>query len=510
MTHLNKTRAQLIAQMEALDQERQQVQRALQERDHLYRLLVENSLGLMCVHDLDGVLLAINPAAAQSLGYRPEEGIGRSLREFLAPSVRHLFDAYLARIRQHSTDSGLLRLVAKDGRERVWEYRNVRYDEPGSPARVLGHALDITERIAAEHALKESEERFRLIAENARDMIALMDLEWRFVYVSPSCTAILGYSLQTLQAMNALDLVHPDDFLNVPDWRNTSPAFFEFRVRRMDGSWIWLEGSSAMVTWKGAPHIVGIARDITERKWADEERARLHGELAERERRLQDLVGRLLMAQEEERRRVAYEVHDGLAAVAASAHQHLQAFARHHRPRSTGAREEFDRALELVQRTVREARRVVANLRPTTLDDFGLAAALRLQVEELRTEGWHVTYQEALGAERLPSLVETALFRVAQEALTNARKHAHTAEVCVTLERTGAEVRLVVEDAGRGFVPEAIMPGTADGERVGLPGMRERVAMLGGHCVVESQPGAGTRVSVAVPLEPPAAGHSVN
>ena len=93
MTHLHKTRAQLIAELEALDQERQRVQRAFQERDHLYRLLVENSLGLMCVHDLDGVLLAINPAAAQSLGYRPEEGIGRSLREFLAPSVRHLFDA---------------------------------------------------------------------------------------------------------------------------------------------------------------------------------------------------------------------------------------------------------------------------------------------------------------------------------------------------------------------------------------------------------------------------------
>jgi signal transduction histidine kinase len=159
---------------------------------------------------------------------------------------------------------------------------------------------------------------------------------------------------------------------------------------------------------------------------------------------------------------------------------------------------------------VREARRVVANLRPTTLDDFGLAAALHLQVEELRAEGWHVTYQEALGPVRLSPLVETALFRVAQEALTNARKHAQTTEVRVQLERAGAEVRLVVEDAGRGFVPEAIMPGTADGERVGLPGMRERVAMLGGYCVVESHPSAGTRVSVAVPLEPPAADHSVN
>src|SRR5918912_2397688 len=170
------------------------------------------------------------------------------------------------------------------------------------------------------------------------------------------------------------------------------------------------------------------------------ERARLYRELAERERQLQDLVGRLLVAQEEERRRVAYEVHDDLAAVAASAHQHLQAFARHHRPRSSAAREEFDRALELAQRTVRETRRVVANLRPTTLDDFGLAAALRLQVEELRAQGWHVTYQEALGAERLPPLMETALFRVAQEALTNARKHAQTTAVRMRVERAEREV----------------------------------------------------------------------
>jgi signal transduction histidine kinase len=235
---------------------------------------------------------------------------------------------------------------------------------------------------------------------------------------------------------------------------------------------------------------VAIWRDVTERKRLEDERARLYRELAEH----------LLAAQEAERRRVAYEVHDDLAAVAASAHQHLQAFARHHRPRSPRARAEFDRGLELAQRTVREARRVMAHLRPTTLHDLGLAEALRLQVEELRMEGWHVTYQEALGAERLPPLMETALFRVAQEALTNARKHAQTTAVHMRVERAEREVRLVVEDEGRGFVPEAIMPGTADGERVGLPGMRERVAMLGGHCVVESQPGAGTRVSVVVPL----------
>ena len=103
--------------------------RAPQQQLSLYRLLVENSLGLMCVHDLDGRLLTINPAAAESLGYRAEDSIGRNIRDFIAPSVRHLFDEYLERIRANTVDSGDMRLLAKDGTERIWLYRNVRYEE---------------------------------------------------------------------------------------------------------------------------------------------------------------------------------------------------------------------------------------------------------------------------------------------------------------------------------------------------------------------------------------------
>src|SRR5262245_33865196 len=129
----------------------------LDRSEKRYRHLVENSLGLICTHDLDGVVLSVNPAAANSLGYEPRDGIGRNLREFLSPSTRHRFDLYLARMREHAHDSGVMRVLRKDGTERLWLYRNVLYIEPGVRPYVLGHAIDITERAAAEAAVRQSQ-----------------------------------------------------------------------------------------------------------------------------------------------------------------------------------------------------------------------------------------------------------------------------------------------------------------------------------------------------------------
>ncbi|HKE87545.1 MAG TPA: ATP-binding protein, partial [Vicinamibacterales bacterium] len=129
----------------------------LDARERRYRQLVENSLGLICTHDLNGVLLSVNPAAAGSLGYEPQDAIGRNLRDFLAPNTRHLFGDYLGRIRERSRDSGLMRVVRRDGSERLWLYRNVLVVEPGTPPYVIGHGIDVTERATAEAALRKNQ-----------------------------------------------------------------------------------------------------------------------------------------------------------------------------------------------------------------------------------------------------------------------------------------------------------------------------------------------------------------
>ena len=230
------------------------------------------------------------------------------------------------------------------------------------------------------------------------------------------------------------------------------------------------------------------------------ENARLYRELAERERLLEDLVGKLLEAHEEERRHVAYEVHDGLAQVATAAHQRLQTFARRFPPTSDKARNELNRILELVQHTVGDARRVISDLRLTTLNDFGLAAALRQEMEMLVSDGWRVEYEEEFGSERLPAKVEIGLFRIAKEALTNVRKHAQTNRVRIALKRREDLVDLEVRDWGRGFAPHSLERRAGPGERVGLSGMRERIGLLGGELKVSSRPGEGTSITAYLPL----------
>ena len=166
MSDTKKTKQQLIQELLACRQQldksqtqedrHKKTRKALCESEQRYRHLVENSLGLICIHDLQGILLTVNPAAALALGYQPGEGVGCSLKEFLSPSVQPFFATYLGRICRNQTDSGTMRVVTKTGQERLWMYRNVRCEEKGRPAYVVGHAIDITEWEQAKDALQRA------------------------------------------------------------------------------------------------------------------------------------------------------------------------------------------------------------------------------------------------------------------------------------------------------------------------------------------------------------------
>ncbi len=160
-----------------------------------YRRFAENSLGLMCSHDLDGILLWINPAAANSLGYSPAETVGTRLDYYLAPEIRPLFASYLARIRERGTDSGRVRLHAKDGDQRLWMYRNILTDEPQLPLHVFGHAVDITEQFRAEQALEN-------LFEQAPVGYLDLDACGKVRRINDAACKLLGYSKQEFLAQH--------------------------------------------------------------------------------------------------------------------------------------------------------------------------------------------------------------------------------------------------------------------------------------------------------------------
>jgi len=230
------------------------------------------------------------------------------------------------------------------------------------------------------------------------------------------------------------------------------------------------------------------------------EHAALFRELARKESALQVVVAGTIEAQEEERRRVAMEIHDGVMQQLISIWYRMNAVEGSLDRDPLTARRELETAKTLIDEALDEARAAIYDLRPTTLDDFGLGPALEVLVRRAFDEQSDVLVSTHL-MDPIPSHVETALYRLAQEAINNIRKHAGPCSVRIELRSDSAgEVEMTVNDTGEGFDfrgYEEARPQTS----YGLLGMRERVALLGGCLDMFSSPGAGTSVHVRVPLD---------
>ena len=511
-------------------------QESLRRSEERFRLLVEGVKDYaIFMLDPEGRVASWNEGAERINGYRAGEIVGE-----------HFSTLYTKEDVESGHPQEELRVAAAEGR---YEEEGLRVRRDGSTfwASVVITALrdeggrlrgfskvtrDITERKRAEERLRRSLDSLLALYEAGqvlgstleREQIGseLLGITQRVSALSAACIDLLDEDQQlcTLHSIGSEELWRrvrsgPEAAAARREALQTGePRSFELQPShaeetRLTGLCLTLQvrdrvvglleayGPEALTRKDNVDTLVSLANQGASAL----ENARLYEELAEHERELRDLVGRMLVAEEEERRRVAYEVHDGLTQMVVAAHQRLQLFAEDYQPGSAEGRQELEEIIDLVRRTVTEARRVIADLRPTTLDDFGLATAVRLQVEELRARGYEAVYEEALREERLPATLETALFRVVQEALTNARKHAKTDRVRVELgHRPGGTVRLEVRDWGRGFDPTGVARGGGPGERIGLSSMRERIALLGGRLEVRSEPGEGTSVVAEVPM----------
>lgn len=228
------------------------------------------------------------------------------------------------------------------------------------------------------------------------------------------------------------------------------------------------------------------------------ERARLYEELREKEALRGKLLEKLITAQEDERRRIARELHDeagqALTALILNLEMAEQAGAQGVAP------ERLARLRGIAEDTLAEVRRMIYDLRPTILDDLGLAAAVRWYVKEnIEPQGLQVAMSIAGADDRLPHHIETAVFRIVQEALTNILKHAQAARAGIDIAVTPQAVRVAISDDGRGFNLSQVTTRREGG--MGLLGMRERAELLGGTLRMSSREGGGTRVEAVIPVQ---------
>src|SRR5215217_3007617 len=383
-----------------------------------------------------------NAAAAKMFGYSASEALKLRVEALVPEPLKAAHRAGIARYAEtghgpYIDSDALLDLpaVRKNGEEIYVELSlspiGLLDDTNGGRRFVLAVVRDVTERKLAEEALKHNEERFRLLVEGVKDYaIFMLDPDGKVASWNEGAHHIKGYSQQEILGHHFSVFYAEEDLKRSKPERELEIAQDEgsyeeegWRVRK-DGSRFW---ASVLITalWDEAGGLRGFAkvtRDITERKRAEEEIQRLNETLEE----LKDLVGKLVLGQEEGQRRVAYEVHEGLAQVASAAHLRLANYSLRDSADTERSQADLEQALTLIQQTISDARRITANLRPTVLDDLGLPAAISLEVEHLRKEGYRVEFKEGLGGERLPAMAENALFRVVQEALTNIQKHGQT------------------------------------------------------------------------------------
>ena len=352
----------------------------------------------------------------------------------------------------------------------------------------------IAERNRAEAALRESEERYRELFENARDAIYVHDLEGKYMRVNRAAEELSGYRREEIVGHSFVEFVAPEYIQQVrkrfcAKLAKQGETTYEFDVIAKDGRRVPVEVSSRAIYENGLMiGVQGTARDITERKLAQDA--------------LQMFSRQLIEAQEDERRRIARELHDQIGQVLTAVKMNLHTVQQV--SQASEASGYIKDNIEAVDEALRLVRDLSVDLRPPVLDDFGLATALRWYVDRYaKRTGLEVEVVADLpDHERFSRDLETACFRIAQEALTNVVRHSRANTVVLQLVKDGNVLLLSVKDDGVGFDLESLRKRAPRAATLGLISMQERAHFAGGTIEIDSVISKGTEVRFRLTLEP--------
>lgn len=382
---------------------------------------------------------------------------------------------------------------------------------------MAGILLDVTEQRNAEAARDRALSLLQRIVETSFSILYIRDLhDGGMVYLNGQTEAVTGYDVETLTGLGCSGLrtfIHPDDVVHFEEKMDRSAELsdgkslsVDFRILHRDGGWRWLQATETVFSRdaSGRPlQILGSVQDVTEAHRSKQ--------------RLTEVSGQMLMMQDRERRRIARELHDSTSQLLAGATMIMAKIRSQVTASNSGADEDLCRVNDLIQQSHREIRTISYLLHPPLLDEVGLKAALEWYVGGLSRQTRiriHLSFPAELQEQRLPKDVEFALFRVVQEALSNATRHAACDDVWISLSlpceqpADDCSLKLLIRDNGMGIQKSLDMrPGARRSVTefgVGIFGMSERIRQLNGSLSIRNHEQAGTVVELIVPL--PAAG----
>jgi two-component system CheB/CheR fusion protein len=511
--------------------ERRAIEAELRESKERFRILVEGAQDFaIFMLSADNIIMTWNSGAERITGFTEAEAVGRSGAIIFTPADRAA-----------GGPEQEIQTAARDGSapDERWHLRKsgelfwgsgvlmaVRGAD-GQPTSFVKIFRDATEQKQGAEALQASEARFRTLSDAVPQLVWTNNAAGEADYFNYRWYEYSGLTYEQSYGLGWQVMVHPDDApTSIARWEQAQAKGevfdTEYRLRRADGTYRWhigrnvplLNEQGQVLSWFGTATDIQELKDVQDALWHahDEMEQRVTertGELARITAQREQLLERVVNVQEDERRRISRDLHDMLGQQLTALLMGLQTLPKSPEPGPglPSYPEHVEKLRSLTRDLIQQTQRLAWEVRPATLDNLGLRAALRQFVEEWSEQYGttaHIVESNTEEMERLPEQVETALYRVVQEALTNVQRHAGASQVSVLLEKSTDMIAAIIEDNGKGFDIEKDERGQerSTAERLGLLGMAERMELVGGTLTIESSPGKGTTVYARVPSAP--------
>lgn len=467
-------------------------------REAFETLITKAPIGVM-IADANGFCTFANDVWYELSGLEPGGALGHRWSQAVHPDdIPAVMQRWEESVRDGVAYVNEVRLVRPDGTTRtVLASAAPITDATGHVNGFIGTVLDISGRRDAERRAREQASLLKSFVDHAPAAIYVKDVTGRYLLVNDR-HAQLRPGMQAswhgttppawVPAEVADSFLETDRRVLVSGESHT----FEETLPHHDGPHTYVSVKFPVLDESGRPVAVGgVSTDVTELE-------RTRRALAARERLLRNLIE----IQEREKQTLCHEFHDGLIQYAVGSKMMLESL--RHVPFTDAMRPLVDSVIDYLARGIEDGRRVIRGIRPAALDDLGLRAAVTDLCAEVRAGGIAVDATLDPAVDALPTPLQTTIYRIVQESLTNVRKHSEAEHVSVELCLDDDAVAVIVQDSGRGFtVPSAETPAGQDaGNGLGLLGIRERVRLAGGTCEVTSSPGRGTRVRAVLPTPP--------